>query len=153
MDKKNSKVDQKTKDKLKIIFSHFSTYLFIGLILLIIFLILLTYEMYVNKRIYDIQAEPSIWCFDDWHCDTFTTNTDSWTNECFSQTQYAQTGLFSCLYGLGSTLSTICYDSTCSCPSTLTGSNCFYGCPYSGNEIKSLDHCCAIGNSTEQCPQ
>ena len=131
----------------KKIFSNFNFYLIVFTVLLYIFLILLT--LYVNKKIYALQTTQSIWCFDDWRCDINTepSGFDVYVDPCYNNGgKYAQTGLSSCLYGYGSTLTSQCYSQVCTCPSTLSNSNCIAGCIY-GRVNDQAQYCCFTGGN------
>lgn len=139
----------------KKLFENFNLYLGIFIVLLYVFLILLTYVMYVNRKIYNFTTSTAIWCFDDWKCDSITPYPEfpenTYVNPCFSNPNYTQTGLSQCLYGYGSTLTSQCYNQVCTCPSTLTGGNCLAGCVY-GKTNKNAEYCCFTGANSEQCP-
>ncbi len=142
-------------------------YIIVFAILFIIGLILLTWLLDRWYKAQSCTTNPYIWCSDNWVCENKTKedgtcSDDSslksgagYISECYKNSK----GLASCLFGITSTVATICSGSSggseyqpgkkCPCPmdDPVEGTNCLKGCPISGGGVANPQCCCCPGTT------
>lgn len=128
----------------------FWPYLLVFFMLELIFLVLLTYAIYVYFQLVGCNTYPNFICYDDWYCENPPTSPSSTINPCFVNAGEGTTGMASCLYGVNSALATTCFgpeltqnNTFCNCPTEMQNqtNNCMSQCPNSTSSVNPNTQC------------
>lgn len=139
-------------------------YVIIFGILIILWLIVLTWTLDVWYKVNQCAIHPNIWCSNNWRCNNSCNDPN--VNTCFATYGTGPTGLAACLIGPDSFAAKYCFvaptggasgttaaDSvSCECTNGMQATNnCFSGCAANLSSLSSTSQCCCCPGR-EGCP-